>query len=504
MNNDIVLEVKNLYKIYPGVTAINNVSWQLHRGEIHCLLGQNGAGKSTLVKMLSGIEQPDSGEIIFEGNIQVFKYPIDAQNAGIFTIHQELSLIPSLSVAENIFIDNLPRNKVGVINWKEMNLKAKEIISWLGFDINPEVPVSSLSMAYKQCVELCKALHHNAKVILLDEPTAALPAPDVKKFFKILKNLAGQGISLVFISHHLDEVLELCSAATVLRDGCNVGTYALEGMTEQFLVKAMIGSELNSSVMSAVLEGRAVRLGNGGSDEVVLSAKNVGNGGYVHDCSFDLKKGELLGITGLVGSGQNELAMMLFDGGKIKEGTVSLSGVSKKMKSPRDAVNNKLGFLPEERKTQGLVLALSILHNTSLSSLRALSKASVVNRRKENQIVLSYANKVKLKGLDNLKQPVSSLSGGNQQKVVFSKWLVSNCNILIFSEPTRGVDVGAKEEIYELIRQYIYDGGSVIMVTSEISEAIMCDRILVMSHGTIKGEIKHEDISSEESVLSLF
>lgn len=504
MKEDIVLEVKNLFRIYPGVTAINNVSWQLRRGEIHCLLGQNGAGKSTLVKMLSGVESPDSGEIILEGATQNFKKPIDAQNAGIFTIHQELSLIPTLSVAENIFIDNLPKSKAGVINWKEMNEKAAEIIGWLGFSINPEAKVSSLSMAHKQCVELCKALHHNAKVILLDEPTATLPAPDVANFFEILRNLASQGISLVFISHHLDEVLALCSRATVLRDGSNVGTYDLAGMNEQFLVKAMIGSDLSSSLMNDVLEGKAVRLGYGGSEDVVLSVKKAGNGGYVHDVSFDLHKGELLGITGLVGSGQNELAMAVFDGQQLKEGNVEIKGCNHSLKSPKDSVLNGLGFLPEERKSQGLVLPMSILHNSSLSSLKALSKMSIVNRKEEHEVVYSLSQKVRLKGGNNLNQPVRSLSGGNQQKVVFLKWLVSNCKILIFSEPTRGVDVGAKEEIYELIRQYIKDGGSVIMVTSEISEAIMCDRILVMNHGTVKGEIRHEDISSEESVLSLF
>ncbi|QQO09087.1 sugar ABC transporter ATP-binding protein [Breznakiella homolactica] len=505
MNSQPLLKLRNLNKTYPGVHALADFSLDLHKGEIHGLLGQNGAGKSTLVKMISGVEIPDSGEIIIDGVKASIHNPRDSQKAGIFTIFQELSLIPALSVAENIFLESLPRNKMGIISWKTMNKRAREIMSWLGFSLDVTVPISSLSMAQKQCVELGKALHHKAKIVLLDEPTAALPKPDVEKFFSVLKTLsAEQDITFIFISHRLDEMLQLCGKATVLRDGKKIDTYPLQGVDEKFLVKAMIGQDLQTSLMESTLEGKAVRLGKGGTDEVVLSAENIGNGANISNINFELHKGEILGITGLVGSGQNELALMLFDGKALKEGRVCIHNQEVKIKSPQDAVRYGLGLLPEERKLQGLVLPLSITHNMSLASLKAFSRASVMNRVKEAKVVGNMARQVKLKCSNNYLQPVAALSGGNQQKVVFAKWLVSNCNILIFAEPTRGVDVGAKEEIYQLIRQYAEAGNSVILITSEISEAIMCDEVLIMHQGVIKGKISHDDIESEDSILNLF
>jgi len=499
-----VLEIRHLDKSYPGVHALQDFSLEIEEGEIHCLLGQNGAGKSTLVKMLSGIELPDSGEIYLNGEKLELKNPIDAQNMGIFTIHQELSLIPELSIAENIFIDKLPKNRFHVIDWKMIDAKAMELLEWLGFKMDVKTQVKNLSMAQKASIELAKALHHDAKVILLDEPTAALPAPEVKKFFQILQNMSSKGISFIFISHRLDEALALCKKATVLRDGKRVGTFDIEGKDEKFLVKAMIGQDLKSSIINSVLEGKAVQLGNGGTDEVVLSAKGLSNGVHVDDISFDLHKGEILGITGLVGSGQNDLALMLFDGKTLDKGEVSIFGKKVSIKRPKDAIKHSLGLLPEERKSQGLVLGMSVMHNSSLASLRLLSKGSLINRVLEGKSVLNLAQKVHLKGADNLSQPVRSLSGGNQQKVVLTKWLLSKCKILIFSEPTRGIDMGAKEEIYGLIKNFIDDGGSVIIITSEISEAIMCDRVLVMNHGRIAGEVLHKDIKTEDSILNLF
>ncbi len=504
MHDKLLLELCKLDKSYPGVHALDNFSLSLNKGEIHGLLGQNGAGKSTLVKLLSGVERPDSGEIILEGKHLSYHGPQGAQKAGIFTIFQELSLIPALSVAENIFIESLPKNKLGMVDWKEMNKKAYEIMTWLGFPLDVKLPVKSLSMAQKQCIELCKALRHEAKIILLDEPTAALPKPEVERFFEILRNLSAKGITFIFISHRLDEVLALCKKATILRDGKKIETFELEGLEEKFLVKAMIGQNLQTSIMNSALEGTAVRLGNGGTSEVVLSAKNLGNGAYVKDISFDLHKGEILGITGLVGSGQNELALMLFDGAPLKEGSLTLDNKHVRIKTPEQAVDYGIGLLPEERKTQGLVLPLSITHNMSLASLGKFSRFSVMNKVKETQTIDAIAKNVKLKCSGNYHQAVGALSGGNQQKVVFAKWLVSNCKILIFAEPTRGVDVGAKEEIYQLIRRYAEDGNSVILITSEISEAIMCDRILIMHQGRIRGRISHDEIKSEDEILNFY
>lgn len=501
---NIVLDIQHLDKMYPGVHALADFSMTLEEGEIHCLLGQNGAGKSTLVKMLSGIVIPDSGEMFLDGEKLELKNPVDAQHQGIFTIHQELSLIPELSVAENIYIDSLPKNKFGFIDWKEMEKKSKEILLWLGFDMDVTIPVKRLSMAQKASIELAKALHHDARVILLDEPTAALPAVEVKKFFSIVKNLASKGIAFIFISHRLDEAIELCKKATVLRDGKKVGTFDIEGKDEKYLVKAMIGQDLSSSIINKVLEGNAVQLGTGGTEEVVLSARNLSNGKFVNDINFDLHKQEILGITGLVGSGQNDLALMLFDGKSLVKGDVSIFGKPVKIKHPKDAIKQSLGLLPEERKTQGLVLGMSILHNSSLASLNLLSKGSIMNHTEEKTNVENISKKVRLARSGNLNNAVKSLSGGNQQKVVLSKWLMSKCKILIFAEPTRGIDMGAKEEIYGLIRAFVDEGGSVIMITSEISEAIMCDRVLVMSHGTLNGEIRNEDIENEDSILNLY
>ena len=500
----VLLDIRHLDKAYPGVHALSDFSLALEEGEIHCLLGQNGAGKSTLVKMLSGIEIPDSGEIYLDGKKLDMKNPIDAQNQGIFTIHQELSLIPELSIAENIFIDSLPNNKFGFIDWKEMRKRARGILEWLGFDMDVMLPIKKLSMAQKAGIELGKALHHEAKVILLDEPTAALPAPEVRKFFSIVKNLSSKGISFIFISHRLDEAIELCKKATILRDGKEIGTFDLEGKDEKFLVKAMIGRDLSSSIINKVLEGTAVQLGNGGTDEVVLSARNLSNGKFVNNCSFDLHKQEILGITGLVGSGQNDLALMLFDGRTLESGDIYILGNKVKIRHPKDAIRHSLGLIPEERKTQGLVLGMSILHNSSLASLNLFSNGSIMRMGDEKSHVFSMADKVRLKGKENLNGAVRALSGGNQQKVVLTKWLLSKCRILIFAEPTRGIDMGAKEEIYGLIRQFVNDGGSVIMITSEISEAIMCDKVLVMSRGTIKGEILHKDIENTDSILNLY
>lgn len=499
-----LLELSNLNKSYPGVHALADFSLILNKGELHGLLGQNGAGKSTLIKLISGVEQPDSGAIILEGEKVKINSPESAQKAGVFTIFQELSLIPELSVAENIFVESFPKNKLGVINWNEMNRKASEIMSWLGFTLDVKLPIKSLSVAQKQCVELGKALHKNAKIILLDEPTAALPNHEVERFFEILRNLSDQGISFIFISHRLDEVLGLCEKATILRDGKKIDTMALEGLEENVLVKAMIGYDLQTSIMKSALEGKAVRLGSGGTSEVVMSAKNLGDGKSVEGISFDLHKGEILGITGLVGSGQNELALMLFDGACLKEGSLTINDKPARIKSPRQAVNFGLGLLPEERKTQGLVLQQSIKNNISIANLKRFSKFWVMNGVLETKVVTSMAKKVKLKCSDNYTQPVQALSGGNQQKVVFSKWLVSNCKILIFSEPTRGIDVGAKEDVYQLIKQYAEDGNSVIIITSEISEAIMCDNVLIMHQGKTKGTISHADIKSEDDILKFY
>ena len=492
--DNLLVDIKGLCKSYPGVKALNCVDLQINRGEIHALLGQNGAGKSTLIRMLSGAEQPDGGVIELNGTEFHFKTPMDAQKAGIFTIFQELSVVPELSVAENIFISDLPKNKLGIIDWKMVRERAKELIEWLGFSFDVDQPTRNLSVAQKQGVELAKALHHKAEVVLLDEPSAALPQPDVKRLFEILRNLKKSGLAIVYISHRLEEVQELCDIATVLRDGKKVQTYPIETTDSSTLVRAMVGRNVNSSLLGEALSGSGKpRIGNGVTGGIVMAVKNINDGVFLHDICLDLHKGEVLGITGLLGNGQPELAACLFGNRQVVKGEIEIFGRRIKKSTPRSVINAGVGLLPEERKTQGLVLGMTIENNMTLASQKQFSNGSIINRKKEQIVVDKMIKSLGVKATGP-SQVVGTLSGGNQQKVVLAKWLISKCQILVFSEPTRGIDVGAKEEIYQLIKIFVAEGGSVIIISSEIPEASMCDRVFIMSKGTFVGELDFHEI----------
>jgi ribose transport system ATP-binding protein len=493
--------IRGLEKSYPGVKALDCLDLDIHTGEIHALLGQNGAGKSTFIKILSGAEQPDAGTVKRGNRFHKFRSPQDSQRAGIFTIFQELSLVPELSVAENIFISDLPKNSIGILNWKLLKKEAKKSMEWLGFDIEVDVPIRLLSVSQKQGVELAKALHHKAEVVLLDEPSAALPQPDVRRLFAILKNLKKAGIAIIYISHRLEEVQELCDVATVLRDGKKVGTYKVSETSSGDLIRAMVGRNVTSSLLGEALIGdKRPRLGTGGTGEVVMQVTNFNDGRMLNNISFELNKGEILGITGLLGNGQAELAACMFGTRQLQEGTLTINGRKVNLNTPRKVINAGMGFLPEDRKTQGLVLEMPIESNITMASHSDISNFSIINRKKEQQIVQKIMKSLEVKA-SGTKQLVGTLSGGNQQKIVLAKWLVSRCKILIFAEPTRGIDVGAKEEIYQLIKQFAEKGGAVVIITSEIPEAGMCDRVLVMSKGIFTGELKFEEIDPQNELI---
>lgn len=496
------LRIEGITKSYPGVQALKGIDLHVRRGSIHALAGQNGAGKSTLVRILSGAEAPDSGSIYLGGQKVNFRNPHEAQDAGIQTIYQELSLVPQLSVAENIFIGNLPlRAFPRIVDWSEMQRQAKQALARIGFDLDVRKAVASFSVAEQQAVELAKALRKKARIILLDEPTSTLPLPDVKRLFDVLKNLAAQGVTLLYISHRMDELYALCDSVSVLRDGQNAATFATANSKPGDVVTAMIGKALAGSIAEASLIGeKSPRLGPGRTDRVLMSVKELTEEGKVASVSFDLHEGEVLGLCGLVGSGQSELVGLLAGAREKSSGAMSVDGKPVNFASPREAIRAGIGLLPQDRKAHGFVPDMSVAANISLASLPLFSRFSVLNERKENQAARALAQRLEMR-ISGVDQPMKTLSGGTQQKGILARWLVRSARVLMCDEPTRGVDVGAKEDMYELIRDFAHKGGTVIIASSEISEAVMCDRVLVMARGRVVAELDHDEIDAHGNAI---
>jgi ribose transport system ATP-binding protein len=500
----IELDLTGITKGYLGVQALKGVSFSVRRGSIHALAGQNGAGKSTLVKMLSGAETPDAGTIRLGGKEVRFREPMDAQNAGIHTIYQELSLVPSLSVAENIFLGRLPR-QAGKVDWATMYRQAGEALARVGFTLDVRAPVGSFSTAEQQAVELAKALHKDARVLLLDEPTSTLPSPDVEKLFVVLRSLADQGVTLLFISHRMDEVYSLCDSVTVLRDGATAARFDTATSSPSDVVTAMVGKSLEGSIAETALRGeRSPRLGSGRSEEVVLSVDRLSDDGHVDDVSFELRRGEVLGLSGLIGSGQSELAGLIAGARRRSSGTIRIDGRRVDLTAPRDAIRRGIGLLPQDRKSAGFVPDLGVAANITLASLPAFSRLSVIDSRRERRVAGDMVARLGMK-VSGVNQPMKTLSGGTQQKAILARWLVRKSRVLVCDEPTRGVDVGAKEDMYELLRDYARSGGTVIIASSEITEAMMCDRVLVMARGRVVAELDHDEIDPQgRQILSRF
>ncbi|MBA9026476.1 sugar ABC transporter ATP-binding protein [Peribacillus huizhouensis] len=492
MQKEYAVQMKNITKHFGGVKALTDVSLNVEKGEIHALIGENGAGKSTLMKILAGAYQNDKGQILINGKEAKITSPKDVINLGVSVIYQEFMLAPDLTVAENIFIDKLADSGM-LINWKMLKKRAKEELKKLGFDdIDPEEKVGSLSVAYQQIVEICKCLARESNVLVFDEPTAVLTFSETQKLLSIINNLKNNGVSIIYISHRLEELLEISDHITVLKDGKYVDTVVTSSINKEELVSMMVGREITQ-----LFPERKTKIG-----KEILKVDNLSAGNLVKDVSFSIKSGEVVGFSGLVGSGRTEAMRAIFGVDKKKSGKVIYFGEEVNFKDPKEAINKGFGLLPEDRKKQGLLLEQSIRMNTTIASMFKIKKFGVINHNKEKEYVEDLLASIATK-YGSMEDNVNSLSGGNQQKVALAKWLSADCKCLVFDEPTRGVDVGAKTEIYKIINQLAEEGVGVIVISSEMSEIIgMCDRAIVMRQGLIAGEVDKSELT-ENNLIKL-
>lgn len=490
MDNNYILTLKNITKEFPGVKALDDVTINIERGTIHGLVGENGAGKSTLIKVLAGIYQPNKGEIILDGKPCRFNSPIEARRAGISVVHQEIKLAEPLSVAENMFLGNV-QLKNGLVDWKGMRRRAREIVEDLGMDIDINAQVSSLTVAKKQIVEIMHAINNNSRILIMDEPSAVLTDRELEVMFRIVKQLRDEGITIIYISHRLDEIFGLCSNVSVLRDGCHIDTIPVASVDRQGLINMMVGREMGQEYPKEV--------GNVGG--TILEVKNLSRG-ILQDISFEVKSGEVFGISGLVGAGRTELARAILGIDKPESGEVYVRGKKVHYRTFADAIRDGLGLIPEDRKLQGLVQIMSVKRNTTLVNMKRVLRAGVISSSLEEKLSKEYADKLHVVA-PSMETEVQYLSGGNQQKVVIAKWLFQNSEILFLDEPTRGIDVGAKAEIYRLINRMAKEGKTIIMISSEMPELLgMCDRIMVMHEGHKMGELNAAE-ATQAKIMAL-
>lgn len=483
---EYILEMKDICKSFSGVKALDKVSLNIKPGEVHALMGENGAGKSTLMKILMGIYSLDSGMITMDGEVYKANNPKEAMNVGISMIHQELNPILDMPVYENIFVGRELRNGPLVDSGAEIR-EAKRLLEDLGIHVSPHTLLRDLSVAQCQLIEIIKAISINAKVIIMDEPTSAITDHEVNVLFSHIDNLRKQGVAIIYISHRMEEIFQICDRITVMRDGQYIGTDTTKNLDENKLIKMMVGREITD-----VFPKVEAAIG-----EVVFEAKNISRGKQVEDVSFSLHKGEILGIAGLVGAGRTELVEALFGMDRISGGEVFIHKRKVEIRSPRDAIKNGLALVTEDRKGSGLNLGGSVEDNITTVAIKKLLKAGLINRQNMREAADQYIEKLKIK-TSSRNQAVGNLSGGNQQKVVISKWLLTDPEIIIMDEPTRGIDVGAKRDIYLLMGELVKSGKSVIVISSEIPELMgTCDRILVMAEGHITGELNREDFAQE-------
>lgn len=476
-----ILSVKDIVKDYPGVRAIDKLSFDVEEGEVHALIGENGAGKSTLIKVLSGAIRPTSGSIMIHGKEFGFMTPKLAKEQGIEVIYQEFTLVPGISAAENVYLGE-KTDKGLFVNIKERERKAQELFNQMKVDINASKPVKSLSPACQQIVEIAKAVSRDVKILIMDEPTAPLTVSEVDTLFNIVRDLKKRGVTIIYISHRLEELFEIADRVTVLRDGVYVGTENIEDVKRQKLIAMMAGRELKES-----FPGRKVEIG----DEMLRVEHLYGNGDQ--DISFCLHKGEILGFAGLVGAGRTELMRVIYGADAIEGGKIFIEGREVAIASCEDAIGLGIGYIPEDRKGQGVFLPMSIKWNTVINNIRAFSKGLFVDGKKEDEVADNYQKKFGIK-TPSLEQKVMNLSGGNQQKVVIAKTLAAKSKIIIFDEPTRGIDVGAKQEIYKLMNELVEEGNSIMMVSSDMPELLgMSDRIVVIYEGRKMGEVSKKD-----------
>lgn len=491
-----LLEMRNVTKSFPGVKALDNVYFDIDRGEVHAIAGENGAGKSTFMKVLTGIHKADRGTILYKGEPFDPINPKHAQDMGISIIHQELNLMPELTVAENMFIAREPKKIRGLIDDVRMVEESRRILSEIGLSINPNVRVKNLSIAERQMVEIAKALVVKSDILILDEPTSALSIAETEHLFSIIRQLRSSGVGIIYISHRLEEFDDIVDRVTVLRDGKYISTHVWSEFSIPQLIHEMVGRDMNeeypqrdSSIGDVILE-------------VAHLTRKINNTVILNDISFSVRKGEVLGFAGLVGAGRTELARAIIGADSITSGDIYINGERKDIRNPNAAIANGIAYLPEDRKDTGLFLDQNVVFNVTIASLDTISNKSIINDRKAKDNTLGKINQLHIK-TPSISQIVQYLSGGNQQKVLIARWLCRNFDVVIFDEPTRGIDVGAKYEVYTLINQIAARGAAVVVISSEMNEVIgMSDRIIVMAEGKITGELNRKD-ATQNKILTL-
>jgi len=489
-----ILEFRNITKEFPGVKALDKVSFSFRYGEVHALCGENGAGKSTLMKILSGVYQPTSGEIIYKGEKREFRNPHQAQLSGISIIYQEFSLIRNFSVVENVFLNREPANRFGHLNRKKARQVTQALLEEIGFDLDPDKKVEDLTVVQQQVVEIIKALSVKADVLIMDEPSAALTDKEVRKLFEIIKTLRGKGVTVIYISHMLEEIFEICDRVTVIKDGQVIGTNDTRDTNKDELIRMMVGREIEDYYPDRPPK----------SDKVLMQVRQLGKGRKLSDISFELFLGEVLGVTGMVGCGQTLLAECLLGIERKDGGEVFINGERREVHTICDAIEYGMGYLPADRKNMGVLGPMSVKENITLANLKSYLKNGFLNKKREKKDSTEQVSLLNIK-TPTVESIMRNLSGGNQQKVVISRWLLKQPRIYIIAEPTRGIDVGAKVEIYKIIRGVANEGNAVIMISTDLPEIIgMSDRIMVMNEGRIEGIIdQHEATATEEQILSL-
>jgi ribose transport system ATP-binding protein len=486
-NDDSILSIRGVTKRFPGVVALDSVDMEIRRGEVHVLLGENGAGKSSLVKVLCGIHTPEEGELFFEGKPYSPASPQEALAAGIRVVYQEFNLLSNLSIGENIFFEHLPR-KNSIVDFSALYEKSRKLLDQVGLDIDPRIPVELLGVAQMQLIEVLKAVAFESKVLILDEPTATLTSKEIDKLFTIIRALQKQGVTIIYISHRLKEIYEIGDRLTVLRNGKHVTTTAVGDITIPEIVRHMVGRSMEAEFPF----DESVTVG-----EVTLSVEGLRYPNGKHRNSFSVRRGEILGIAGLVGSGRTETVRAVFGADRKEEGRISLKGKELDIRSPKDAIQHGICLLTEDRKSQGLILDMPCDTNITITDLSQISRFGLLDRPTEREKATQLVEDLSVR-TPSVAQLVRNLSGGNQQKVVIAKWLYRQAEVLIFDEPTRGIDVGAKYEIYLLLWRLAAEGKSVIVVSSELPELLgICHRMLVFSNGKISGELSREEFDQE-------
>lgn len=486
------IEMRGIDKSFGGNAVLKNVGFLLDDGEVHALMGENGAGKSTLMKILTGVYTKDAGQVIVDGKEVCYNNPQEAEKAGIVFIHQELNVLFDLTVEENMFLGKEIKKVFGICDRKAMRKRVQEILDMLGVDIDPTQRMDELSIGQQQMIEIAKALMVDAKVLIMDEPTAALTQSETEVLFKVVNSLRQKGVSIVYISHRMEEIFELCDRITILRDGTYIDTKRIADIDMNDIVKMMIGREI----------GERYPVRNSKIGDVAFEVKNLNCPGAFENVSFEVRAGEVLGVSGLMGAGRTEIMQAIFGNMPNVTGQLFLDGKEIKNKNPQQAIQNGIGFITEDRKVEGLMLEESIMKNISLANLGRISNGGVINKKKEQELVNKGIEELRIRCFGP-QHECNNLSGGNQQKVIFAKWIYTNPKVLILDEPTRGVDIGAKKEIYNIINELAAKGVAIIMVSSELPEVLgMSDRVMVVREGEVRGILNKEE-ANQESIMTL-